>query len=108
MTNTQHGYGSYNPQKLQFTLHFWNGSGRWIYQELPIRPIRFNVLGQPFGKARWRPHLIQHYDVLPEQGKKDRILMLSAIQKAISNITESKCMTITLDLLDYTPQGEEF
>jgi len=106
MTNIQ--YGSYNPQKLQFTLHFWNGSGRWIYQELPICQIRFNVLGQPFGKTRWRPHLVQHYDILPEQSKKDRMLMLSAIQKAISDITKSKCMVITLDLLDYTPQGEKF
>jgi len=97
--------GAYYPQILEFTLSFWNGTTRWSYSADLIRTIRFKVLGQPFGKTRWRPHLIYHKDMLPEQTNKEMIMMLQKLQDVISQILNMECMPITKDLLDY--QREE-
>ena len=99
-------YGAHGPQILDFTLHFWDSDNRWTYQTLPLREIKFHVLGQSYGKGRWRPHLIQHHDLLPNQNKKEINLMLNKIQDSISTLTDLNCMVITLDLLDYVTPGE--
>ena len=101
-------YGSYNPQILDFTLHFWNADNKWTYKTFPLKEIRFHVLGQPYGRGRWRPHLIQHRDELPKQNKKEVSSMLNMVQTTISELTELTCMMITIDLLDYTIPGENF
>ena len=101
-------YGSYNPQILDFTLHFWDSDNKWTHQEFPLKEIRFHVLGQPYGKFRWRPHLIQHRDSFPHQNKKETNAMLSKIQDAISTLTDLNCMAITMDLVDDITGGENF
>ena len=99
-------YGSYNPQILDFTLHFWDSDNKWTYQDFPLKEIRFHVLGQAYGKGRWRSHLIQHRDSLPNQTKKEINSMLTKIQNVISTLTDLNCMVITIDLLDYVTPGE--
>lgn len=101
-------YGSHNPQILDFTLHFWDSENKWTYDDFPLKEIRFHVLGQPYGKSRWRPHLIQHRDSLPNQTKKEISSMLNKIQSAISTLTDLNCMGITIDLLDNITIGEDF
>ena len=100
-------YGSYNPQILDFTLHFWDSDNKWTYQEFPLHEIRFHVLGQPYGKARWRTHLVQHRDPFPQQSKKEVNAMLIKIQDTISTLTNLNCMTVTLDLIDDITGGED-
>jgi len=53
------------------------------------------------GDHRWRPHLIYHKDVLPEQTNKEIATMLQKLQDIISQILGIECMPITKDLLDY-------
>lgn len=101
---SEHGYGAYNPHVLDFTLKFWEAGNRWTYAEPPFKEIRFHVLGQPYGKNRWRPHLIQYRDTLPNQNKKETNAMLNTLQQTISTLTETTCMAITIDLLDYWEQ----
>ena len=98
---SEHGYGAYNPQVINFTLKFWESGNKWAYEEPPFKEIRFRVLGQSYGKNRWRPHLIQYRDILPNQSKKEANSMLSMLQQTISTLTNATCMTITMDLLDY-------
>ena len=89
---------------LDFTLRFWESQNRWTYEEPPFKEIRFHVLGQPYGKNRWRPHLIHYLDTLPNQSKKEVNTMLTMLQQTISTLTNATCMTITMDLLDYWEQ----
>ena len=92
---------AYRTQTVEFTLYFWNEETRWSYSNDLIKAIQFQALGQPFGKARWRPQLIYHMDMLPEQTNKEIIVMLQKLQGIISQILDMDCMPITKDLLDY-------
>lgn len=99
---------AYYPQIIEFELLFWNSPNRWSASEQPIKKIRFKALGQPFGKIRWRPHLILHKDDLPEQTAKEAKLMLQQIRQAISIKLEVDCMLIAKDLLDHDVKEEDF
>ena len=83
-------YGSYNPQILDFTLHFWDSDNKWTHQEFPLK------------------ELIQHRDSFPHQNKKEINAMLNKIQDAISTLTDLNCMAITMDLVDDITGGENF
>lgn len=98
---TPHQPGAYYPQIVEFKLVFRIDEERWSYQESQTLVIRFKVFGQPFGRDRWRPHLIQHKDKLPNQNNKDITGMIKTLQEALSSILELECMTVTKDLLDY-------
>ena len=100
-------YGGHGPQIIDFTLQFWESEGKWVYQSTPLPKVRFHVLGQPYGKNRWRCHLTQHLDPLPLQNKKDSNSLLITLQQAISELTSCSCMAITIDLLDYVKQDED-
>ena len=93
--------GAYYPQILEFTLSFWNDTTRWSYNDDLTKTVRYKVLGQPVGKTRWKPHLIYHKDLLPEQSNKEVVMMLRKLQDVISQILDVECMPITKDLLDY-------
>ena len=97
---------SYAPQILDFTLYFWNSSSNWAYLNLPVKELRFHVVGQNFGKGRWRPHLIQHFEPLPVGGKKETNDILFMIRDTISKLTDTDCMAVTMDLLDYNLLGD--
>ena len=87
------------PDVVELTLYYWD-TCRWATDELRPRSIRFHVIGKAMGPSRWRPHLVQHRDPLPVQGKKDFNTMLDALKIGISTNINLECIAITKDLLD--------
>ena len=87
------------PDVLELTLYYWD-TCRWTINEEKPKPIRFRIVGKAMGPARWRPHLVQHKDSLPIQGKKDFSTMLEALKTSISTNLNLDCILITKDLLD--------
>tara|TARA_R110002020_G_scaffold286637_1_gene502180 strand:- start:6 stop:320 length:315 start_codon:yes stop_codon:yes gene_type:complete len=89
------------PDTLDVVLYYWDEC-RWLLAESKPKSIRFHVVGKAMGSSKWRPHLIQHLDPLPSQGKRDFNVMLDALKISISTNTNLECVSITKDLLDDT------
>lgn len=87
------------PDTVDVTLYYW-GTYQWVTEEVKPESIRFHIIGKAIGPSKWRPHLIQHRDPLPTQGKKDFNRMLEALQTSISTNINLECVIITKDLLD--------
>ena len=89
------------PDTVDVVLYYWDEC-RWLLKEEKPKSIRFHIIGKAMGPSKWRPHLIQHRDPLPMQGKKEFNVMLDTLRTSISTNTNLECVSITKDLLDDT------
>ena len=94
------------PDTLDLTLYYWD-EDKWLIEESKPKSIRFHIIGKVMGSTKWRPHLIQHKDPLPIQGKKDFNIMLNSLKKSIATTTQLECANITKDILDDASGNKE-